>query len=73
MLRNFLPRLSNSSQKITASMYNISAISVGLIKKINYFFPRILSKLVNAPRRCSNFANEIRTSFPWDLWSIEII
>ena len=50
----------------------ISVISVGLIKKI-FFFPRILSKLVNAPLKCSNFANEIRTSFPWDLWSIQTI
>jgi len=32
-----------------------------------------LSELVNASLKCSNFANEIRTSFPWDLWSIETI
>ena len=50
----------------------ISVFSVGLIKKI-FFFPRILSKLVNALRQCSTFANEIRTSFPWDLWSIQTI
>ena len=44
----------------------------GTYKKI-IFCVSNLSKLVNAPRRFSNFANEIRTSFPWDLWSIEII
>ena len=44
----------------------------GTYKKI-IFCVSNLSKLVNAPRRCSNFANEIRTSFPWDLWSIQTI
>ena len=47
------------------------AIVKNLIKRI--FFWRKRPERDNALRQCSTFAKEIRTSFPWDLWSIQTI
>lgn len=47
------------------------AIVKNLIKRI--FFWRKRPERDKTLSKCSTFAKEIRTSFPWDLWSIQTI